>query len=71
MHIKNVIDNFIVISSIDDKNWDLPIQALPGETHERTYKSSENVAVLTNFRLIISLPETFYIVSIYYFLFSY
>ena len=50
---------------IDNESWDLPFQALPGETHECTYSSKENHVNLTNYRLIICLPETFYVVSIF------
>ncbi|XP_065055480.1 myotubularin-related protein 3-like isoform X2 [Rhopilema esculentum] len=43
----------------DDENWYLPFNPLPGEIHERTYSSKENFIVLTNYRLIICLSDTF------------
>jgi len=48
----------------DNESWDLPFQALPGETHECTYSSKENHVNLTNYRLIICLPETFYVMPL-------
>lgn len=55
----------IVICLFSDNDaWDLPFLALPGERLEHSYNSKENHVILTNYRLIVCLPETFYIVSI-------
>ena len=62
----NVYMNGIIFLFLDNDAWDLPFLALPGERLEHSYNSKENHVILTNYRLIVCLPETFYIVSIFF-----
>lgn len=55
---------WLISYSLGENQWELPFPSIAGERLEHTCLAQENYVVLTNFRLIVCLPDTFYNVSV-------